>query len=322
MVTRNVHLELAVDLTAETFLNLFRRFCAKCSVPRVVTSDHGTNLKATANFLSIFNSEYIVKEYMLSHQIEWKFIHVRSPWEGGFYERMIGVTKHCLRKMLYRKTLNLQQLTTLLVEIQARINNRPLTYVSSELTELESLTPAHLQYGRRINFMPPIEVEDELDPSYELDHRTMNLRYSYLTKLLNRYQNAFQKEYLTALWERYYGNTSASIINPIKEGDVVLVEVESNREYWPLGRVIRVMPDPDGIVRAVRIKSRGIESIRTLEKLIPLEINYQNSSGEDKDAMESLEIKNNGEKRGPRTKRAAAVKAGERTTRLYSEELV
>ena len=55
------------------------------------------------------------------------------------------------------------------VEIEAHLNNRPLTYISSEINDLDPLTPAHLLYWRRIILLPHAPVdEDELnDPSYK-----------------------------------------------------------------------------------------------------------------------------------------------------------
>ena len=47
----------------------------------------------------------------------------------GLYERLVGMVKRCLRKALGRKHFTLDQLATLLTEIEAVLNSRPLTYV-------------------------------------------------------------------------------------------------------------------------------------------------------------------------------------------------
>ena len=272
MVTRAIHLEIANDLSAETFLHVFRRFAAVCSLPETIVSDHGTNLSAMAKFLREIYSENKVQRYMDTHHVIWKFIHVGSPWEGGFYERLIGVTKSCLMKQLYRQTLSDQELITLLAEVTARVNNRPLTYVNEEHSLLSSLTPSHLVCGRSIVTMPPLETEDDLDPSYEIDQRVLHQRFSRLSKLLRKFEDNYEKEYLTALRARHYGNNRVSQSPPLQEGDVVIIEAGPNREKWPLGRVLKLLPDPDGIVRAVRVQSKGRESVVTMEKMVPLEI--------------------------------------------------
>jgi len=66
-----------------------------------------------------------VQTYMVNNQIQWKFIVEKAPWWGGFWERMVGITKRCLKKTIGRS----EELRTIVVEIEGTINNRPLTYV-------------------------------------------------------------------------------------------------------------------------------------------------------------------------------------------------
>ena len=41
-----------------------------------------------------------VQSYVTNKGISWIFITEYSPWRGGFYERLIGITKRSLRKAL------------------------------------------------------------------------------------------------------------------------------------------------------------------------------------------------------------------------------
>ena len=50
--TQAVHLELAEDLTAETFINLLRRLISRRSCPRVIILDNATNFRTGAEFLA------------------------------------------------------------------------------------------------------------------------------------------------------------------------------------------------------------------------------------------------------------------------------
>jgi len=48
LATRAIHLETAENLSAETFLNCLRKFCARRGVPETITCDNAGNFKLTA----------------------------------------------------------------------------------------------------------------------------------------------------------------------------------------------------------------------------------------------------------------------------------
>ena len=110
-----------------------------------------------------------IQEGLGRQGVEWKFIPCRAPWYGGYWERLIGLTKNVLKKALGRAYVTLPSLQTIVVEIEAHLNNRPLTYVSSDLDEPEPLTPSHLLYGRIIDTVPhSLAAEDEvIDENYQ-----------------------------------------------------------------------------------------------------------------------------------------------------------
>ena len=64
--------------------------------------------------------------------------------------------------------MSLIVLEALVIEIEAILNDRSLTYVSFELDEMKPLTPAHLLYGRRVTSLPYESVDDDEvnDPNF------------------------------------------------------------------------------------------------------------------------------------------------------------
>ena len=84
-----------------------------------------------------------VREHLESNRIDWRLNLERALWWGGFYERLIGTTKRCLGKVLGNARLNADELLTVLMELEATLNSRPLTYDYDELGA-EMLTPSHL----------------------------------------------------------------------------------------------------------------------------------------------------------------------------------
>ena len=149
--TRAVHLEITEDLSAVSFLQFFRRFTSRRGLPSTILSDNAKMFKsASAEIKRIVRCKE-VQTYMVNNQIQWKFIVEKAPWWGGFWERMVGITKRCLKKTIGRSTLTFEELRTIVVEIEGTINNRPLTYMYDDVEGVsQPLTPAHLIYGRQI----------------------------------------------------------------------------------------------------------------------------------------------------------------------------
>jgi len=164
--------------------------------------------------------------------VQWKFIPKCAPWHGGFWERLIGLTKTAIKKVLGRAFVSLSTLQTMIVKIEAYLNNRPLTYVSSEIDDPVPLTPAHLLYGRCITTLPhlPIEEEEVDDPSYEDSSKSeLSRRAKIQALLLQHFWTRWKNEYITSLRE-YHRNTGNNI-QTIKVGDVVQVHNEGSRVH-------------------------------------------------------------------------------------------
>ena len=271
-VTRAVHLELVTNLTAATFLNAFRRFVSRRSCPKLIISDNASNFKLGSELLDQILRSVEVQDEFNRRECEWRFIPPRAPWFGGFYERLIGVVKGCLKKILFRKPVDMDDLHTIITEVECRVNNRPLTYVLNSLDEPESLTPSHLLCGYRLDSLPSITTAPyDLDPSY-MDVDKLNTKYHKLSKLINKWQDSWRTQYLSSLLDRHVPHKQAHKVNmKIKEGDVVLIHTDKSRDNWPLGIVQECYPDKSGTVRTVKVKSTHGTMIRTINKLYPLE---------------------------------------------------
>ena len=109
----------------------------------------------------------IVQSCMSSCGISWNFITELAPWMGGFYERLVGLVKRCLRKTLRKRSISDVQLLTLLKEIEAVLNSRPLVYVDEELKSTTTLTPNHFLAINSQNGIPNVDY-DMKDPTYTI----------------------------------------------------------------------------------------------------------------------------------------------------------
>ena len=99
----------------------------------------------------------------------------------------------------------MDELQIILVEIEARVNNRPLTYIPETIHEPEPLTPNHLLQGASIEPIPPVINTDRIkDPDFSLTTGSTPLkekrkRFNHVHKMLRQWNEAWSKDYITAL---------------------------------------------------------------------------------------------------------------------------
>ena len=110
-VVRAVHLEVVENLSSESFIQAFRRFVSRRGVPGRLISHNAKNFMDCSKRITSLPSEILEAEKTqtdtwASHGIRWQFIVERAPWWGGFYERLIGSVKRCLKKSLGRSLLS------------------------------------------------------------------------------------------------------------------------------------------------------------------------------------------------------------------------
>ena len=100
--TRAVHLELIADLSSAVFLLAFRRFTSRRGLPSIVITDNAKTFKSASSEVKKIVRSQEVQLYMVNHQVTWSFILEKAPWWGGFWERLVGSVKRCLKKNLGR----------------------------------------------------------------------------------------------------------------------------------------------------------------------------------------------------------------------------
>lgn len=166
---------------------------------------------------------------------------------GGVWERMIGVARRILDGLLLKSSttrLTHEVLTTLLAEVTAIMNARPLVPVSTNLQTPEVLSPAMLLTQKAsVVSVPPGDFE--LKDLYKSQWRQVQ-------GLVNCFGKRCRLEYLVTLqtrkkWQRVRRN--------VQEGDVVLLkDGQVKRNEWPVGLVVRTLPSADNRVRKVEVK--------------------------------------------------------------------
>ena len=224
------------------------------------------------------------------------------------WERLIGMTKTVIKKVLGRARINLTALQTLVTEIEAVHNHRPLTYLSSDVNDLEPLTPDHLVYGRRVTSLPYPHVDDDEieDPNF-MDYCEARKRAKSQALHLKHFESRWKRQYLTSLREfhKNTGNNEKSV----RVGDVVLIQSEKARLLWRMAVIESLIRGKDGLVRAVNLRTSNGRTNRPITKLYPLELVEASGISDNASASRLEEIQNVEPEIRERTVREAAKKA-------------
>lgn len=268
LTVKAVHLELVSDLSTEAFLMAFRRFVARRGRPSEVHTDNGTNfvggereLQELQRLLTKKSSQQAICHYFTEQRITWHFIPGRAPHFGGLWEAAVKSAKTLLRKLLGTHCLTTEEYASVLTEVEAVLNSRPLCQLQSLPEDcMEVLTPGHFLVGRPLTALP--------QQSLEILSRPSRKRWNLCQRLSCEFWLRWKEEYLQTLqqrhkWEREERNVSV--------GDVVLIrDQELFTRTWPLAIVTAIHPGTDGRVRAATLRtSKGIYT-RPIVKIVPL----------------------------------------------------
>ena len=237
----------------------------------------------------------LISNYMADNRVEWKFITPRAAWHGGMWERLIGLTKSTFKKVVGNTLLNPKDLETIVIQIEAKLNDRPLTYLSSNVEDFQPLTPPQLILGFKLREFPnEINYEEISDPSFACKPDLSKI-FIHRTRVLNKIWKRWKQEYLLSLRERC---STIDKSPSIKEGQVLLIAENCRRNLWKMGIIVELLQSLDEKVRSVKLRTSSGILVRPIAKLYPLELDCVEQK-DSKPLHNSIE----------RCKRSAALKA-------------
>lgn len=266
--TRAAHFEVLLELSTECFIDSFRRFVSRRSLPSYLHSDNGTNFQGSArqfkevrDFFSK-SSDILQRELVKSH-VEWVFNPPAAPHYGGLWERLVGSLKYHLKRVMGTSVLTLVQFESLVISIEAILNSRPLMPLPNDPAENSCfLTPGHFLVGGPLNALPeyPLENVRHLD------------RWQIISNAIQSFWVGFKNHVIQTLMSRPKWQATSG--PSLKVGDVVLLKGQSTSPLvWPLGRVIEVIStDDSGFSRIVKIKIGQSELVRAVHTLCPFQL--------------------------------------------------
>lgn len=267
LATKAVHLELVSDLTTEAFIAALQRFSARRGRATDIFTDNASNFIGADRELKELHALAKSREHngRLSHHLAeegtcWHFIPPRAPHFGGLWEAGVKSVKRHLCRTIGLTTLTFEELYTLLTQVEACLNSRPITPMSSDPNDMAALTPGHFLIGEAITSIP--------EPDYTpLKMNTLS-RWQLIQRLHQQFWKRWQSEYLSQLQQRPKWQTKQQ---DLAIGDLVLIKEDNTPPLkWAMGRIILTHPGRDGCVRVATVRtSQGVQK-RPIVKICPL----------------------------------------------------
>lgn len=148
--------------------------------------------------------------------------------------------------------LSHEVLSTLMAEVMAIMNARPLVPISYDAEVPEMLSPATLLTQKAS--VTPAPLGD-----FELDHLS-KVQWRQVQSLADSFWKRWRLEYLATLQPRRKWTSEKP---DLQEGDIVLIkDVQVKRNEWPLGRIVKAVASSDGKVRKVMVKTLSQGAIK------------------------------------------------------------
>ncbi|GFV75166.1 integrase catalytic domain-containing protein [Trichonephila clavipes] len=142
-----IHLEIVSDLTTEAFLAALKWFVARRGRPIEIHNDNGQNFVGANNELrkilkALFKGKMEeIMDFLSKEQIKWNFNPPSTPHFGGLWEAGVKSLKHHLKRLIGNSILSHEEFLTLVVQIEAVLNSRPICPLSKDPNDVETLTP-------------------------------------------------------------------------------------------------------------------------------------------------------------------------------------
>ncbi|XP_055522534.1 uncharacterized protein LOC129716721 [Wyeomyia smithii] len=270
LVVKAVHIEVVADLSSVACINAVKRFVARRGRVLELHCDNATAFVGADRELRETRTKFLRKfrskdwdNYCVGSGIKFCFIPARSPHFGGIWEAGIKSFKHHFRRIMGNRSFTVDQLQTVVAQIESVLNSRPLSPLSDSPNDCAALTPGHFLVGEPLIALPEPDL---------VNVTTKHLsRYQEMQRSVQDLWRRWQLDYISQLqqrtkWKRTHSN--------VRTGQLVLVKQSTPPLQWPLGRIFETITGKDGRVRVVVVKTAQGQYKRGITEIAILPINH------------------------------------------------
>ncbi|UYV82572.1 hypothetical protein LAZ67_22000012 [Cordylochernes scorpioides] len=186
-----------------------------------------------------------IAEILANDGTECKFSPPGAPHFGGLWEVGIGCVGCHFRRLIGETLLTYEEFLTLIVQMEACLNSRPLGPISGDPNDLAVLTPAHFLLTSSSYCVP----EEDLLSVQLLP------RWKMVQRMVQHLWRQWSTDYIHNLQQRQKWRTPRP---NVATGSLVLVREEHvPPAKWIMGRMVEIHPGKDGLVRVVSIRTKA-----------------------------------------------------------------
>ncbi|ETN83986.1 hypothetical protein NECAME_17309 [Necator americanus] len=192
--TRAIFTEIVTSMSTAALLHVIWRFVATNGFPQWIICNNAKVFNTLKSHLFRKQPEdENVMDYCANSKISFHFIGSHSPWQGGFYERMVGTFKAAYRNAIKNNIFDIETLKTL----TAICSSRPLTYVSDEHSH-HPLRPIDFLRPTALISMSRIELIEDFNPHTDLQGNLIEM-WNSTNEILTLFWKRWRAEYLVSL---------------------------------------------------------------------------------------------------------------------------
>jgi hypothetical protein len=243
---------------AATFITTHTRFCNTFGAPDLIIVDHGPNLVAAAE-----RPDWkAVAEASGWPSTTWKITPKACPWRAGQAERVIGMAKTTMHRLLagHEFVGDFHQFEALLARVAWLLNSRPVATRVQTDSDFHLISPNDIILGRaarsRGDALSPEDLEEPGAPLAALTH-------------MERVARAWHAAFVKQAWPTMMARGKWKEVRPnVAPGDFgyTLFTSKFGKPTWRPCRVLRTHPDHRGVVRTVTIGMKN----RAAGEAVPL----------------------------------------------------
>ena len=156
--TSAVHLEPVSDYSTEGFIASYWRFASRRGIAHTLDSKCVPILSVQSTLRKLFHQKTQehrnIASLLSKDNTQWSFNPSAAPHIGGKREAVVKSSKFHPRRTVAKIVLTFEELDTLLTQIEAILNSRPLEPLSDRPDAVSALTPGYFLTGSALCTLP------------------------------------------------------------------------------------------------------------------------------------------------------------------------